>query len=109
MTRPHPTRLSDLSQSWKVLIVRMQEINFGRIDGLAFDNGEPVFGPELHVVTEFKPGGNNGPRPERHLPDFELSENISSFVAEVARRGRGRIQALHVKGGMPFKIDFIES
>ena len=68
------------------LVELMQQINFGRIEGLTLRGGEPVFDPAPRIVREVKFGGENGPRPERDSSDFLLNRalgvpNLSSVVA----------------------------
>ena len=55
---------ADLSPARARLVVLMQGINFGYIEGLIVRAGAPVLNPPPRVVREVKFGGENGPRPE---------------------------------------------
>jgi hypothetical protein len=93
-----------LSRDGQRLVELMQEINFGRIEGLAVANGEPVFDPPPRVVREIKLGGENGPRPERAAPDFALKGQLAELFQHLGRLGDGTVDVLQVKNGLPFLL-----
>jgi hypothetical protein len=78
-----------LSAARRRLVELMQRLNFGRIEGLAVADGDPVLDPPPHVVAEIKFGGENGP-----LDLFEHMERL----------GIGKIEVLEVKHGLPFRM-----
>jgi hypothetical protein len=57
-----PTK-SSLTPARCRLVERLQQLNFGRVEGLLVRGGEPVFGPATRVVREIKFGGENAPGP----------------------------------------------
>jgi len=69
---------STLSPARRQLLLRLQTLNFGRIENLRLQDGEPVLDPPPRVVREVKFGGDNSPRPEADLRDFQLKAQVTS-------------------------------
>ena len=90
------------------LVRLMQEVNFGTVEGLAIQGGEPVFKPRPRVVREVKFGGQNGPRPEAGKHDFVLKREVLDLFAQMEAMGDGVIQCIEVKHGLPFKMTIEE-
>ena len=59
-----PITKSSLSEPQRQLIELMQRLNFGRIEALHVQDGEPMFDPAPRIVQKVKIGADNGPRPE---------------------------------------------
>lgn len=102
-----PTK-GDLSPSRMRLVELMQEINFGRIEGLRIVDGEPA-APPTRVVREVKFGGENGPRPERDASDFALKAQVVELFRSLDAIGDGTVDLLEVKHGLPFRMLVAES
>jgi hypothetical protein len=86
----------------------LQQVNFGRIEGLTVRGGEPVLDPPPRVVREVKFGGENGPRPEGSLGDFPLKAQAVELFRFFDRLRDGRILLLEVKHGLPFRLQHAE-
>jgi hypothetical protein len=82
----------------------MQSLNFGRIEGLAILNGQPVLDPPPRVVREAKFGGDNGPRPEASVAEFLLKAQVVELFQQLDRIGNGTIAVLEIKHGLPFRM-----
>lgn len=82
----------------------MQQINFGRIDGISVRNGEPVFEPAPRVIREIKFGGENGPRPELGVEDFVLKAQVVELFDRLDDLGNGKVGSLEIKHGLPFRM-----
>ena len=93
-----------LSAGRKRLLELMQQINFGRIDGISVRNGEPVFEPSPRVIHEIKFGGENGPRPEFGIEDFVLKAQVVELFDRLDDLGNGRVGSLEIKHGLPFRM-----
>jgi hypothetical protein len=87
----------------------MQKVNFGRIEAFAILDGEPDFTLPPQVLREFKPGGENGPRPETELADFELKREVVELFEHFGQLKNGVVHSLEVKHGLPFKVTTIEN
>lgn len=99
-----PRSKSDLSPNGSRLVELMQDINFGRIEGLVVEDGQPKFGPRLRVVREVKFGGENGPRPELGANDFLLKQQVIDLFPFFAELQNGVIECLEIKHGLPFRM-----
>ena len=86
------------------LVELMQRLNFGRVEGLAVADGEPVFAPPPRVVREVKFGAENGPRPEMAKADFALKAQVRELFAQMEAMGTGVIRTIEVKHGLPFRM-----
>ena len=94
---------SSLSSERQHFIRDMQRINFGRIDGLAVRNGEPVLDPSPRKQVEIKFGGENGPRPELRVSNFALKQQVIELFELFDNIGDGTIDMLEIKHGLPFR------
>src|ERR1700682_2196257 len=95
---------ASLSAPRRRLLEAMQRLNFGRIEGLATRNGEPVFQPAPRIIQDIKIGGENGPRPELTIEDFALRSAVVELFDHLSRIGDGTLESVEVKYGMPFKL-----
>jgi hypothetical protein len=100
-----PCSKQQLTPSRKRLLELMQQIRFGRIEGLAVRAGEPVLEPALIVVREVKFAAENGPRPEASLQDFVLKHQHRDLFTLLDEMGDGTIATLTVKHGLPFHAE----
>jgi hypothetical protein len=91
------------------LIELMQQVNFGRIDGLIIRDGDPLFDRPPRVIREIKLCGENGPRPELDADDFLLKAQVIELFGHFDRMGDGTIGSLEVKYGLPFRLTVEES
>ncbi len=94
---------SSLSPARRQLLLRLQTINFGRIENLRLQDGEPVL-ETATTVREIKFGGDNAPRPEADLTDFQLKAQIIDLFRHFDRIRDGVVRLLEVKHGLPFKM-----
>jgi len=101
--KPVPTK-KNLSPERQRLVELMQRINFGRIDDLRIQCGEPVFDPPPRVYREIKIGAENGPRPEVSIGDFALKDKVAELFAHMEALGDGKVERLEVKHGLPFHL-----
>jgi hypothetical protein len=99
-----PKSKSDLSPARRHLIELLQELNFGRIEGLRVCHGEPVFEPPPRVIREHKFGGESGPHPRLQADDFLLKEQVVDLCRQLDAIGDGVIAVLEVKHGLPFRM-----
>lgn len=101
----HPPRLkSDLSLNGSRLVELMQDINFGRIEGLVIEGGLPSFDPPPRIVREVKFGGENGPRPELGANDFLLKQHVIDLFTFFGELQNAVIDVLEIKHGLPFRV-----
>ncbi len=100
---------SSLSPTRLRLLEEMQNLNFGRIEGLAVCNGEPVFDPAPRIIREIKFGGENGPRRELEVNDFALKVQVVELFTCLTNLGSGTVESLEIKHGLPFRMNLVEA
>jgi hypothetical protein len=99
---------ASVSEPRRRLVELMQSINFGRVEGLAIRNQDPVLCPPPRVVREYKFGGENGPRPELGIGNFLLKQQVVDLFAFFDDFEDGTIDVLEVKHGLPFRVIVVE-
>ena len=99
----------NLSPSRKRLIELMQEIHFGRLEGLVVRNGEPVLDAALRVTREVVFGKDNAAHPARMLADFELKEPLLELFRFFDRERSMRIDSLVLQNGLPVRMSLAKA
>lgn len=97
------TKLS-LSPARRKLLELLQWMNYGCLENLLIRCGEPSFDPPPLIVRDHKFQGENGPRPERGLVDYQLKPQVLELFDHFDQQQRGTIQVLEVKHGLPFRM-----
>jgi hypothetical protein len=82
----------------------MQDLNFGRLENLQIQQGDPLFDPPPRVIREIKFGGENGPRPELAREDFVLKAQVTELFDHLSNIGSGSVAMIEVKHGLPFRL-----
>lgn len=93
-----------LSAPRQRLVEAMQRIAFGRIEQLHVRNGDPVFEPPPRIVQEIKIGADGEPEPGSLTSDFALKKHVVELFQHLAQVRNGKIEAIEVKHGLPFRI-----
>lgn len=98
------TRKRQLSQPRQRLLEQLQEISFGQIRNVHVRGGEPLFHPAPVVVKDWKLDGENGARPEIHLPDFALMDQHLRLFEVFDTICDGTIDEIHIRAGLPCRV-----
>src|SRR4051812_25708663 len=101
---PNPLRFSDLSPTRQALVRLCQAINFGSIEALEVQNGEPVVDPPPIRVKDIKLDSDDGPRPELGLVDFVLGAEVLRLMAHLDELNSGTVRRVEVRAGVPRRI-----
>jgi hypothetical protein len=101
-------RFTHLSVARQRLIRLLQNTNFGKIESLAFEGGEPVFEKSVRRQREVKFGSENGSRAEDCLTDFELKQQVLELFDFFDEKRDGVIELLEVRNGLPFRMVIVE-
>ncbi len=99
-----PDRKDNLPPPRQKLIELMQQINYGRIEGLVVRAGQPVLDPRPRIIREIKFGSDNGPRPEAAKADFALKSQVRDLLAQLEALGDGVIPCIEIQRGLPFRM-----
>jgi len=101
---------SELSHARRYLIDTMQEINFGRIEGLQVLDGEPRYFPTSpRKVREVVFGKANAPHPASSHEDYALKQQIVDLFELFDRERNLLIESLVVQNGLPVRMTIAES
>jgi hypothetical protein len=96
---------SSLSSPQQRLLESMQELNFGRIEGIRICRGQPVLEPSPRIIRDVRlGGGENGPRPELAREDFALKTQVVEMFDHLSRLTDGSVAAIHVQHGLPCRL-----
>ena len=99
---------SSLSVPRSQLVEWMQQFDFGSIEGLVVQDGEPVLDPPPRLIRDVKFAAEHGPRPESGLGDFALKAQVRDLFDHLDALGNGTIRCLEVKHGLPFRMQIEE-
>jgi len=102
-----PTKMA-LTPPCRRLVELMQRVNHGKIKGLHFSEGEPLFHPRPRLIRKIKIAGANGPRPEAVSNDFTLRKEVTEFLEHLKRQGTGVVKCIDVQHGLPFSMEIEE-
>ncbi len=102
-------RRDDLSPPQRRLLALMQEIRFGRIEGLAVHDGMPVFDHRPVLFREIKFGGEPEPSRSGVSGDFALKAQVVEMFGHFRRMRNGMVEVLEIKNGLPFRMSVRES
>jgi hypothetical protein len=101
----HPPTKRSLTPQRQRLVELFQQINFGRVEGLHVQSGQPKFDPEPTITNEFKFGSENGPREESNQSNFLLKRQIQELFDSFDQLQNGVIDVIEVKHGLPFRME----
>lgn len=93
-----------LTPARKRLVELMQEINYGRIEGLQVQDGEPVFDPPPTVLRLFLFGKDNWPNESRGNDGFALKKKVAELFEVFDRERSLSIQELMIDNGLPVRM-----
>ena len=103
-----PPRKSTLTPAQAELVELMQQLDFGNIEGLIVQDGQPVLKPRPRIVRDVKFGAGNGCRSEAGLTDFALKSSVQELMDTFSSIGNATVRRLEVKHGLPFRMQVEE-
>ena len=99
-----PIKFSSLSQSGKILVELMQELNFGQIENLHVRCGEPCFSPFPIVIKDIVFGKSNGAHTEWDGKDFILKKPVVEMFDYFEQIGNSLVYLLIIQNGLPVRM-----
>ena len=99
-----PTKKNTLTPERLRFIRQLAWMNFGQIHHLAVRHGQPTFTDTTRCVHEFKPAGDNEPRPALHAPMANLTTQFLDVFALFDDLQDAVIDLIEVKAGQPFRV-----
>jgi hypothetical protein len=99
------TTKASLSAPRRRLLQTMQELNFGRIEGLTLQDGEPAFiHSQPQVIREIRIGEESVPPPELEKDDFLLKAPVVKLFEHLASLGDVTGAVILVKHGLSDRL-----
>ena len=99
-----PIRKSDLSPERRRLLVRMQDLDRGKIQGLVVRDCEPQRSPRPLISRDVVIGERSRPRPERARANFTLKGHLTELFEEFDRAPDGTTFTIFVQDGLPVRF-----
>ncbi len=99
-------RFTDLTAARQSFIRQCQRLGFGTVRGLEVRDCEPVFGPKTEVLVDLKLDSDDTPRPEQHLGDFVLPDEVRRLFAVLDTLRNGTVEQVEVRSGVPRRLFF---
>ncbi|MCE5314045.1 MAG: hypothetical protein ABFD49_07220 [Armatimonadota bacterium] len=105
----NPAKLRiQLSHSEQFLLQLMKELRYGKIEGLAICDGEPVIEPTTKVLRDVKLFSD----PEKTLiiPDRDYRDKVqvTEMLRQFHRLHYGIVETLEVHNGLPFRMQIVQ-
>jgi hypothetical protein len=100
---PNRTKQS-LSPARRRLVELMQDVNYGRIEGLNVRDGEPELEHTPIVMRDIVFGKVNAPNPARGRDDFALKDQIVELFDLFDRERSVTVESLVVQNGLPVRM-----
>src|ERR1039458_5044284 len=97
--RYRTTRDLSIAQRWLVQI--MCEYQFGRIENLRVEGGQPVPDQQTRIVRSARLGANNTEPSSVSIADYELGKPALDLFAELARLENGVAGRIEFRYGEP--------
>ncbi|MDP8237676.1 MAG: hypothetical protein P9X24_01180 [Candidatus Hatepunaea meridiana] len=98
------TNKRDISAPRRKLLEVMQDINFGRIEGLQVREGEPVFDPMPTMLSLFLFGKDNGPNASRRNDGLIIKKKVVELFEVFDREQSLSIRELMIDDGLPVRM-----
>jgi hypothetical protein len=96
---------AQLSRSRQLLVRLCQATNFGSVQDLIVQGGEPIFAASPPIVLqEVKLDSEDHARSEAVLPDFLLCTQFRRLISMLDQIGNGKIFRIEIRAGLPRKI-----
>ncbi len=95
--------ISSLSPARRRLIRVFQQLNFGTVENLRIQNGEPLFNSTSRVLRSHRAGKKDGPRAETSKADFHIKGQVSELLQLFDQERNLTIAAIDVQDGLPFR------
>ena len=95
---------ASLTPARRCVIELMQEINYGRLEGLEVRDCEPVLDPPPRVVRQIVFGKDNGPNACRANDGFALKKKMAELFEFFDRERSFLILELVIDNGLPVRM-----
>jgi hypothetical protein len=99
-----PLRTRDLSAQQRSLLHLMREHQFGRVENMPVEDGEPIL-DGVKIVRVVRLGAESNVTHVTRLNDFELKNPVCDLFEKLAQLRNGTIVRLEFRRGLPFLLE----
>lgn len=96
---------SDLTAVQLRLVQIMREYQFGRLENMPIQNGQPLVDRGVKIVHVVRLGDGNRGSNAAVAPEFELKQPVRDLFDELTRLCDGLIVKLEFRHGLPFLLE----
>jgi hypothetical protein len=97
----------DLTPAQRLLLNIMSYHQFGRIENVRINGGQPVLDGGVKVVRAARLGGQSGATKVPSADEFDLKQAVRNLFDELVRLGEGVISRLEFRHGLPFLLETV--
>jgi len=97
----NPIQKVNLSQNWRHLLRLMESIDFGRLENLRLQDGEPLLDEDLAIVKSIRIDTAGEPLRPFIEDEATLQAAADEAVRKVGRLAGGLIQQIDLRFGLP--------
>lgn len=101
------TRDLTAAQSWLVEIMR--DFQFGRVENMPFQEGQPASDGNTRIVRVVRLGSESAGSKVRDGDEFELKQPVRDLFEELAQLRNGTVVRLEFRHGLPFLLETVAS
>ena len=107
LNRRAPRTTRDLTAAQRSVLKIMRENQFGRLENVPVQGGQPVLDRGVKVVRVARLGGESVGMTVPCTDEFELKRAVCDLFDELARLGNGTVVKLEFKHGLPFSLETV--
>jgi hypothetical protein len=97
----------DLTTSERLLLQIMTKHQFGRLENVPVEAGQPVLHQSTKIVRVARLGVESGGTTVPGTDAFELKQEVRALFDELARLQNGTVVKLEFRHGLPFLLETI--
>jgi hypothetical protein len=94
-----------VSDAQRRLVEIMRQHQFGRIENVLVEAGQPVLNSSVKIVRSARLGGTDGGTGAPTKDQFEFKQAVCDLLDELARLNDGLIVRLEFKRGLPCLLE----
>jgi hypothetical protein len=102
--RKRPRYYRDLTAKQQGLLRKFQQVGYGSVDNLYFEDGEPLARPAPKTRRNIRLKSYGNAKPPDPPDDFELKEEHVKFFELLEEEGSGYIANIKITDGLPAEV-----
>lgn len=106
--RKRPRYYRDLTSKQQGLLRKFQQVGYGSVENLYFEDGEPVSRPAPKTRRQIRLKNYSTAKPPDPTDDFELKDEHIKFFTLLKKEGSGYIAQIKVTDGLPAEVSMEE-